>query len=90
MDFPKREHGEYIALQARERIFRRAGLEYVDVVPETTSHRGVYLVEVRNTGSYSVKRLEVPIQVVERCLDKGLDKELVDLLDFLLDQTYPT
>ena len=45
---------------------------------------------MRNTGSYSVKRLEVPFEVVERCLDKGVDKELVDLLDVLLDQTYPT
>ncbi len=90
MGFPTRKHSKYIALRAKERIFRRPGLEYFDVVPGTSTDRHVYLVEVRNTGSYSVKRLEVPFEVVERCLDKGVDKELVDLLDVLLDQTYPT
>ena len=90
MDFPSRKHSKYIALRAKERIFRRPGLEYFDVVPGTSTHKQVYLVEVRNTGSYSVKSLEVPFEVVKRCLDKGVDKELVDLLDALLDQTYPT
>ena len=86
--FPKQEHIDYIVPRAQERISQSGGLEYVDVVPDTPTHKRVYLVGIRMTGIDQVMRLEVPFQVIERCQDCGSDTELVQLLDSLLDETF--
>ena len=80
---------DYIELRAKERISRRPGLGLVDIVPDSPTHKRVYLVGVKRSRSDHVHRLEIPFQVVERCEYHKSDTELLQLLDARLDEIFP-
>jgi len=86
----KPEHILYIEPRAKKAVGRRPGLEYVDTLPSSGTQRRDYEVGVQEQPGGFVKRLPIPLLLVERCMGSNQDAELVKLLERLLDEELPS
>lgn len=85
--FPRQDHKDYLETRARTKVSQRPSLRFVDIVEGF--HARTYEVGVEKLGSTLVERLPIHFQVIERCLGKGSDQELLQCLDVLLEQKFP-
>lgn len=88
--FPLEEHRRYVERVARQVLTTWARLQYVHTIPTSGVDERAYKVVVcLSDDDEKHETLRVTMQMVERCIHDGSDREMREHLNALLAMCFP-